>query len=327
MTAHRTSTSADRRRIEGRFTGLSGGDQFAMVARRSDWVGRTIGRLQQIAAGPSKQVLRPLPGRTGMVALASRLPEGAVVRLTEHYGRDVSEWLGRAEQIVAGAAARWNVRLAGFHDAGWTSVVGVGRDQRDRLVVLKALPETERYRQERDALDHWAGNGVCRTLAADDGDQILMIEAVGDAPGGAARPAEHARRVAEALPLLHRVSTTPGGAVPLLTDYYLDTVIPRIERRAADRARSVGPTHVRRAVSLSRDLCAATGQVMMLHSDLYAENVLFDRARRAVFIDPHAKVGSPAFDWAFWCVYYVPTAGFAERVALCREHIPAMVDE
>lgn len=262
-----------------------------------------------------------------MVALASRLPEGAVVRLTEHYGQDVSEWLGRAEQIVSGTAERWNVQLAGFHDAGWTSVVGIGRDQRDRLVLLKALPETERYHQERTALDHWAGNGVCRALAADDDHQILMIEAVADAPGGAARPADHARRVAEALHLLHRLPATPGGEVPLLTDYYRDTVIPRIERRAANHARLVGPTHVRRAVALSRDLCAVTEQVTMLHSDLYAENVLFDHARRAVFIDPHAKIGSPAFDWAFWCVYYQPTAGFAERVALCREHLPAMFDE
>lgn len=107
-----------------------------------------------------------------------------------------------------------DVHLAGFHDAGWTSVVGVGRDQRDRLVVLKALPEAGRYQQERAALDHWA-----------------------------------------------------------------------------------------------------------------AENVLFDQARYAVFIDPDAKVGSPAFDWAFWCVYYVPTAGFAERVTLCSEQVPTMFDE
>jgi streptomycin 6-kinase len=263
----------------------------------------------------------------GMVAPAGRLPEGAVVRLTEHYGRDVLEWLNRAEGIVADAAARWKVQLAGFHDAGWTSVVGIGRDQRDRLVVLKALPETDRYQQERAALDHWADDGVCRLLDADDNDQILMIEAVGDAAGGEPRPEDHARRVAAALPRLHRTPVRSGGPVPMLTDYYLGAVIPRIERRATDHDLWVGTSHVQRAVSLGRDLCSWDGQAVMLHADLYAENVLFDRAGRAVFIDPHAKVGSPAFDWAFWCIYYMPTVGFAERVALCREQVPTVFDE
>jgi streptomycin 6-kinase len=55
--------------------------------------------------------------------------------------------------------------------------------------------------------------------------------------------------------------------------------------------------------------------------------VLFDEDSGPVFIDPHAKVGSPAFDWAFWCVYYVPTSGFVDRVALCREYAPAELDE
>jgi streptomycin 6-kinase len=262
-----------------------------------------------------------------MVALASGLPEGAVVRLTQHYGQAVSEWLSRAEETLASAAAYWNVQLAGFHDAGWTSVVGIGCDRRERLVVLKALPETRRYQQERAALRHWAGKGVCQLLDADDDDQILMTEAVGGAPGGADRPADHVQRVAAAIPLLHRLSAMPGGPVPLLADYYLDTVIPRIERRAADYSLLIGPSNVRRAVSLSKSLCTLTGPAMMLHSDLYAENVLFDRTGRAVFIDPHAKIGSPAFDWAFWCVYYEPTAGFEARVALCRELVPSRFDE
>lgn len=65
----------------------------------------------------------------------------------------------------------------------------------------------------------------------------------------------------------------------------------------------------------------------MLHSDLYAENVLFDEHGEPVFIDPHPNIGSAAFDWAFWCVYYVPSAGFEERVELCRQYTPCDIDE
>ena len=65
----------------------------------------------------------------------------------------------------------------------------------------------------------------------------------------------------------------------------------------------------------------------MLHSDLYAENVLFDEHSLPVFIDPHPKIGSAAFDWAFWCVYYVPAEGFAKRIELCRQHTPCDMNE
>jgi streptomycin 6-kinase len=252
---------------------------------------------------------------------------GATKRLMEHYGPEVGEWLERAGETVAAAATRWNFHLDGFHDAGWTSVVGVGHDDLGRIAILKALPESNRYHQERAALTHWGGDGVCRLLNANDENQILMIEAVGATPGGARRPDNHVEIVADALPGLHRIAAAPGHRVPMLTDYYLDTVLPRIERRVPNWGAPIGNYHVSRATSLCRELGSASGPCMMLHSDLYAENVLFDDARCAVFIDPHAKVGSPAFDWAFWCVYYASTSSFATRAHLCRERVPALFDE
>jgi streptomycin 6-kinase len=43
---------------------------------------------------------------------------------------------------------------------------------------------------------------------------------------------------------------------------------------------------------------------VLLHADLYRENVLFDHNGRPVFIDPLPMTGDPVFDWAFWTVYY-----------------------
>ncbi|MGH3598807.1 MAG: aminoglycoside phosphotransferase family protein, partial [Pseudonocardiaceae bacterium] len=233
----------------------------------------------------------------------------------------------RAEEIVTSAAARWAVRLDGFHDAGWTSVVAVGHRGGVQAVILKAFPGTERYLRERAALGHWAGEGVCRLLDADDDEQVLMLELVGGVPGGAPRPDDHLRRVADALSWLHRAAVAPDGPVPLLADYYAGQVLPRIERQAHHRGTVIGEHHVARALALGRELCSLGESGAMLHADLYAENVLFDQDQRAVFIDPHAKVGSPAFDWAFWCVYYMPDSGFADRIGLCRERVPALFDE
>lgn len=264
--------------------------------------------------------------REDMAALTHEVPPGTHRRLTEHYGAGIAHWLTGIDRLFADAADQWDVRLAGFHDAGWTSVVAFGYLRDDQPVVLKALPEAERFVLEKEALTHWGGDGVCRLRRVSDDDQILMLDAVGRRIGGSTRPDDHAQRVAAALPRLHQREVMTGQ-VPLVVDYYRDTVMPRIEQRALRFADIVGATRVGRALDLCRDLASAVTTRVMLHSDLYAENVLFDVDQTPIFIDPHAKVGSPAFDWAFWCVYYTPTEGFAERVALCREQVPDLVDE
>lgn len=221
--------------------------------------------------------------------------------------------------------------MSGYHDAGWTSVVAAGRDGADKPVIIKMLPESDRFLQERTALTYWAGAGVCRLLAADEDTQALLIESVSGTPGGADRPPNHAARVAAALHRLHQQTALPDsvGSVPLLTNYYLHEVVPRISSRAVRWNDVVGADRVTRALELCRDLATAKRTPVMLHADLYAENVLFDEHGEPVFIDPHPKIGSAAFDWAFWCVYYVPSpsAGFAERVELCRQHTSCDMDE
>ncbi|HEX3786101.1 MAG TPA: aminoglycoside phosphotransferase family protein [Pseudonocardiaceae bacterium] len=257
------------------------------------------------------------------------LPSGVIRRLIDHLGDQAHEWLHGAPDRLAGVAARWRVNVSGYHDAGWTSVVAAGRDSVGRPVIIKLLPETERFRQERATLEHWAGAGVCRLLAADEDAQALLIESVTEIPGGAMRPPDHVERVAAAIHRLHQqlVRADIGCPVPLLTDYYLNEVVSRISQRAVHWGKVVGPAQVDCALALCRDLCAGKRPLAMLHADLYSENVLFNEQGDPVFIDPHPKIGSAAFDWAFWCVYYVPTAGFEERVELCRHHTPCDMDE
>lgn len=255
------------------------------------------------------------------------LPAGARRRLTEHYGPDVAEWLSDVEATMASMASLWAIEVRGYHDAGWASVIATGVDASGRPVVLKAIPETDRYIREREALTHWAETPVCRLLRFDDSEQVLLLDSVAGVPGGAARPADHTKRVAEALPRLHQAEVTANSVVPLLIDYHRDGVIGCIEHRARRFRDQLGQRQIQRALEVCDDLCRRPSRQVMLHSDLYAENVLFDGDGRPVFIDPHAKVGSPAFDWAFWAVYYISIEGFAERAALCRVIAPEQYDE
>ncbi len=127
------------------------------------------------------------------------------------------------------AAERWKVKVSGYHDAGWTSVVALGIGADGRCVLIKASPDVERYEQERAALLHWQGAPVNRLLDFDDTDRLLLLNAVAGIPGGSPRPVEHQRRVAASISRLHGKTAPVDRSVPLLTDYYLGTVVPRVE--------------------------------------------------------------------------------------------------
>ena len=122
------------------------------------------------------------------MTLSEAVPVGTVERLTEHFGATVTPWLALAHQLVADAARAWGVQLSGFHDAGWTSVIGVGIDDVGQAVTLKATPDRDRFVRERSALTHWQGSGVVELLRADDEHQVLLLRAVGQVAGGRPRP-------------------------------------------------------------------------------------------------------------------------------------------
>ena len=278
---------------------------------------------------PVRRFCRDCRTRLGTVAgveVAVEIPAGALERLIEHYGPGARSWLTGVSETFAAASARWRVRLSGIHDAGWTSVVAHGVDTGGRGLVIKASPDRQRYLRERFALDHWWGSSAARLIDFDDAAQLLLLELVAGVPGGGERPADQQHRVAGALSRLHdRPADT--RVVPSLVSHYRGEVAPRVRHRAAQLGSLVGRRRVERCLELVDVLCARPARDRLLHADLYAENVLFDQDGDPVFIDPHPKVGSPAFDWAFWCVYYVQTGGFEDRVALCEEYAPSEVEE
>lgn len=255
------------------------------------------------------------------------VPAGSVERLTEHFGPTVSAWLADAAQLFAQVAAAWGVRLDGFHDAGWTSIIGVGVDSQGQAVVLKATPDRDRFRRERSALTHWRGLSAVELLRADAERQVLLLRAVGKTPGGRSRPGDHESRVAAVLKQLHSRPADDVEEVPALGDYYQSEVMPRIGRRAMSLDQPIESAKTDAVLVLCDQLSSGQSSPSLLHSDLYAENIPFDEHGAPVFIDPLAMVGDAAFDWAFWSVYYTPLEGFERRLELCKAYAPCKVDK
>ncbi len=222
-------------------------------------------------------------------------------RLTDHYGIAVTGWLARVPETFEAAARSWGLELRGYHDAGHASALALAENDEGDTVLLKAWFDRGRYRQETAALRHWEPVNGQIVRARDDEQAVACLELIGGAPGGCTRPAADEGAVAEALARLH---THPNfeKSFPRLDEYLRGTVEPRI----VQRLRRYGSEVPRQCVDLGLNALpfAVREHTVLLHADLYRENVPVNGDGKPVFLDPLPMVGDPAFDWAIFVVYF-----------------------
>ncbi|MFC9693296.1 aminoglycoside phosphotransferase family protein [Kribbella sp. NPDC056951] len=242
-------------------------------------------------------------------------------RLVRHYGASADSWIARAPALLQTAARRWGLTLLTYHDVGHASVIATATSKQGRPLILKAWTDSTRYRHEVSALRHWSTGPAAEVIDVADDLAVAALEMVGQCPGGTDRPACEFEQVAEALNVLHGLSDTGALAdLPRLADHLREELTPRVWSRLRvqdlgrwDPVARVGLRALGDALGepLSRD-----GRQTLLHGDLYRENVLFSNAQGPIFVDPLPMVGSAAFDWAFWVVYYEVERGFQDRMTL-----------
>ncbi len=163
-------------------------------------------------------------------------------------------------------------------------------------VLLKAWFDRSRYTHEIAALRAWSGRRVPRV---DDADDLAVAALDASVVGPVARPgppgsARRSRR--------RWTSCTPRRR---WTCFHGSTITwRRWSSPHRGTAADAGRGYPRPCLDAVTHLDLAARHPVLLHTDLYRENVLFDTDRQPVFIDPLPMVGDATYDWAFWVVYY-----------------------
>lgn len=245
------------------------------------------------------------------------VPAGTRNRLRTFYGSSATAWLNTVIASVNRAASAWGMDLVGCHDRGWTSLVAHGITRDSQPVILKAVPDPVRYRRELHTLQHWNGHAAAKVLNSDDLEQILLLAMVGHAPGGASRPDDDEIRTALRLPSLHEKPTSTHAHVPDLDRIFTQRLRPQLAQSALLKEH-VGRAAIKAILQTADAALAADRRHVMLHGDLYAENVVYDACGHPTFIDPRGSAGPASYDWAFWCVFYLDE-GFQRRLSLLNQ--------
>ena len=204
---------------------------------------------------------------------------GTRQRLTDHYGPTANEWLNSVPKAIDAAAAKWNLTVSGYHEAGCASVVVLASDDADAPHVIKVWYDHGRYRREVVALRFWGPPLAPAVTHAADHLAMAALHMVAGRPGGAVAPIDDYDAVADGLRRLHSRALAPGG-FPTLESYIDGEVRPRIHRRAAAMDTKIPESCLLRGMAALNRLPTRPNERVLLHADLYRENVLFDRNSR-----------------------------------------------
>ncbi|HWQ11426.1 MAG TPA: aminoglycoside phosphotransferase family protein [Roseiflexaceae bacterium] len=247
------------------------------------------------------------------------LPEQFVRIITDLHGDEGRAWLGRLPELLAACERHWSLTLLPpFPNLSYNyAAPGVLAD--GVPVVLKAGVPDDAVRDEIAALGLYAGDGICRLLAADEEQGVMLLERL--VPGTtlaplAAQDDEAATAVAAEIMLRLWRPAPEVHSFPTVADWAQGLV-----RLREEFGGGTGPFAERLVAAAERafaELNTAAGPPMLLHGDLHHENILAAAREPWLAIDPKGLVGDPGYEVGALLYNQLPQDQAAIRRTLAR---------
>ena len=186
----------------------------------------------------------------------------------------IAEWRRSAPGLADEVAAEWGLTLADAYPPGIEGHVVRAECADGTPAVLKLAWPNWESEQAADALRRWDGDGAVRLLAADVERHALLLERC--EPGTFLSHAPDPLGVL--IELLPRLWRSGDG---------FRTVAEEADRWFAGDLAEVADHRLRDAAShLLRELVPTQGELVLVHQDLHAENVLAAQRQPWLTIDP-----------------------------------------
>lgn len=239
-----------------------------------------------------------MPSNRGAPSAANPGDDAAFrARVLAVHGPGARRWLDELPGIVDRWRRRWSLGPPRPYPRSYHWVAAVDRADGAPCVLKLAPPGAHEPVLEARWLTLAGGRGAVRLLDCAPGEGALLLERlepgtslVGLVPDRDERACEVLAAVAAAV----RRPADSADGLPTLADRVAklrryrqacgDDVLPRGMVAAADRT--------------AADLLRTAPPDVLLHGDLHHENVLWDRRRGWLAIDPHALIGDPAYELA-----------------------------
>ncbi len=211
------------------------------------------------------------------------------------YGERGTAWLENLPRVLAICEQRWSLTVqAPVANLSYHFVAPAVRSDGSSIMLKLGVPNEE-INNEIDALRQYDGRGICRLIASDAEQGILVLERL--QPGvmlSTVADDEAATRIAA------NVMRQLWRPVPA------DHNFPRVANWAKGleglRAKFDGGTGpfssklVEQAETLYRELLTSAAEPVLLHGDLHHFNILTAEREPWLTIDPKGVVGEPAYE-------------------------------
>lgn len=227
------------------------------------------------------------------------LPESFERHIIESFGAEGTAWLKQLPNIIETCVNRWSLSvLPHYEPLSYNYVAPAIRNNRQDVVLKVGVPNPE-LRNEMEALNIFAGNGIVRLLEADYELGAMLLEQL--KPGKMLVDLDDDE---EATKIAGQVMTKLWRSPPESHNF------PTVNKWAAGLGRmrviykgGTGPLpehFVDKAERLFSELLSSMDDVMLLHGDLHHFNILSSARAPWLAIDPKGVVGEPAYEVGAW---------------------------
>lgn len=206
-----------------------------------------------------------------------------------------AEWLEKLPELQQDIATEWGLTL---EEPPWPlsyNWVAPGRLADGTPAVLKlGVPNSERT-AEIETLQLWNGQGCARLLKADTDRGAMLVERI--APGTMLCDVlgdDEQTRIAAEVFLRVRHPAPENSAFPTVTQWA--SALGKLRPTFQSGTGPFPPELVDAAQGLYRELLSSQGPPVLLHGDLHHFNILLDKERGWLAIDPQGVIGEAEYE-------------------------------